>query len=491
MVRSAVGLGILLLAALAARAGGPPAASCRSCDVVLDLNGKPKSRVLYATAATTGRVDAFCVGANGRLGPQRPSITGLDSPRRLVVDQVNHRLYVAETNAVDAYRIGPNGGLKRLWRFPSASDFDTKAFENTRLEIQDLALASDCTSLYVPAQRPGRLLALTGLEVPDPADPQHVLSPTISSCAQGPVRPAYRNLMAGGNVLYSTGSGFSGRVDAFRLGPSGELAGVWNTDDGGDCRPGTKKCAGPKDTCSVCGGTGQKSCPVECGAPVCPIPRPDLTTPDSTRRRLSKPLAFQIVDSPPGAPGDRFLYVAEQGNKQILGFQLRADGLFEDDTRDGSVPQKPFTRLHASVVYLDLVARRSDDPAQVAPALVGSQFNDGRLDAFVLASKGDPTVQSGDCHLEDATPAPSVCLPRKFKSTTGKDLRLSPVRMQICRDDSNHDWVYAAMGLRDRIQAIRLSPKGAFETGTREETPESKNSFPNDVAVAVLDGTCP
>ena len=474
MLRPIACLGVLLLAAFAAEAG--TSTSCTSCDWVAG-----KGRILYATAASPGRVDAFCVDPSGRLRPStRGSITGLQSPRRLLVDQQNHRLYVAEANAVDAFEIKPGGGLARLWRFPSAQDFDTKAFRSTHLDLQDLALAADCTSLYVPAKKPGRILALTDLgNAP----------PTISSCAQGPAKPGYRNLIATSNVLYSSGSGSIGRIDAFRLGGNGELAGRWSDVDGGDCRPSTAKCSGG-GKCKSCGNVSQKACPAECGAPICPIPRPPITTPDSTRRKLSKPLAFQILDSPPGAPNDRFLYVAERGNKQLIGFRLRPDGLFDDATRDGSEPQKPFTRVHTPVVYLDMVARRSDDPAQIAPTLVGSQFNDGLLESFALAAADDPSIAPGDCHITDGTPAPSVCLPEHPKSSTGQDLRLSPVRMQLCRNQDGDDWLYIATGIRDRIQAMRLSPAGRLETDTISEVSQSKGSFPNDVAIAVLDDAC-
>ena len=475
MLRPIACLGVLLVSALAARAGTAPT-SCTSCDFVAG-----KGRILYATAATPGRVDSFCVDPNGRLRPSsHDSITGLDSPRRLLVDQQNHRLYVAEKNAVDAFEIKPGGALVQLWHFPSGKNFDTKAFRNTSLDLQDLALASDCASLYVPSKHPGRILALTDLGT---------APPTISSCAQGPNKPGYRNLMTDGDVLYSTGAGSIGRVDAFRLGPGGTLAGTWSDVDGGDCRPSTTKCPGGSK-CTACGATSQKACPAECGHPICPIPRPPVTTPDSTRRKLAKPVAFQLFDSPPGAEGDRFLYVAERGRKQLLGFRLRPDGLFDDVIRDGSEPQKPFTRLRTPVVYLDMVARRSDDPSQIAPTLVGSQFNDGILDSFALAPADDPSVAPGECHVADGTPQPSVCLPEHPKSSTGKDLRLSPVRMLLCRNQGGDDWLYVATGIRDRIQAMELSKTGRIATETLDEVEQSKGSFPNDVAIAVLDESC-
>jgi hypothetical protein len=487
MDRPFVALGVVLVAALAAGAAPLPSA-CTSCDAIPTGGGSPKARILFATAATEGRVDAFCILPNGRFGSERQSVDGFVSPRRLVVDQANHRLYVGEQDNVTAFRIGPNGGLTRLWRFPSGKDLDTKAFKNTRLEIEDLALSSDCSTLYVPGEKPGRILAVSGLDVPDPADPSHALPPTITSCAQGPVKPVYHNAIVDDDVLYVSGAGSNGRIDTFRLGPSGVLPGTWSSVDGGDCRAGTEKCTGPHGKCAACGNTGQKPCSPECSASICPIPRPVVTTPDSTRRKLSKPLAFQIVDSPPGAPDERFLYVAERGRKQMLGFRLGADGLFRDDTRDGTTPQKPFTRLHTPNVYLDLVTVPSADP-EIGATLVGSQYNDGRLDSFVLSSPAGPTVPAGECHLY-GTGEPNVCLPKGLTSSTGTDLRLAPVRMVRCRDANDNDWIYSALGLRDRVEAIRLTQKGAFDAATREETPQKKNSFPNDVAIAVLDGNC-
>src|SRR5262249_38339389 len=80
--------------------------------------------VLYATAASHSRVDGFCVRGDGGLAPT-PSVaraTAGIEPRRLLVVQnpvpsplngYEAVLYVAELDRVEAFGIGPKGGLKK------------------------------------------------------------------------------------------------------------------------------------------------------------------------------------------------------------------------------------------------------------------------------------------------------------------------------------------------------------------------------------------
>src|SRR5439155_22275265 len=69
--------------------------------------------MLYATAASLGRVDGFCVGAGGGFVPGamvRHADTGGTEPRRLLV--ANGVLYVGERDRVEAFAIKPNGNLR-------------------------------------------------------------------------------------------------------------------------------------------------------------------------------------------------------------------------------------------------------------------------------------------------------------------------------------------------------------------------------------------
>src|SRR5690349_2957648 len=71
--------------------------------------------ILYATAASVQRVDGFCIRNDGSLAPTASTQvdTAGDGPRRLVVGP-NGVLYVAETDRVEAFRIGRRGGLVRV-----------------------------------------------------------------------------------------------------------------------------------------------------------------------------------------------------------------------------------------------------------------------------------------------------------------------------------------------------------------------------------------
>src|SRR5438132_13016143 len=84
------------------------------CTTLLAALPAAGGTILYATAATPGRIDGFCVGRGGALTPGATvhADTGGTEPRRLLV--ANGVLYVGESDRVEAFSIGPRGGLRLL-----------------------------------------------------------------------------------------------------------------------------------------------------------------------------------------------------------------------------------------------------------------------------------------------------------------------------------------------------------------------------------------
>src|SRR5207237_5769775 len=88
------------------------------CTTLLAALPAAGGTILYATAASPGRVDGFCVGAGGGFVPGA-SVHTIDTngkePRRLLVvpgpTGTDGVLYVGERDRVDAFKIGAHGSL--------------------------------------------------------------------------------------------------------------------------------------------------------------------------------------------------------------------------------------------------------------------------------------------------------------------------------------------------------------------------------------------
>jgi 6-phosphogluconolactonase (cycloisomerase 2 family) len=300
------------LTALAAPPGAPIAAG---------QDAPPAGKILYATAATTNRIHGFCVGRDGRPAPQ-PSIdvpTRGPQPRRLLVK--NGVLFVAELDRVEAFRIGPRGGLRREPGLHASTE------RLTRMSPRDLAVDEAGTMLYVPQRRQDRIAAyrlVDGL----PAE-RH------ETCVQGPPFAGYRDVVVTDARLYVSSVGArTGRVEVFAVGADGALP------------------------------ASGEACEHRAGQPV-----PDATPPTSERRRLRGPKAL-VLD------GD-VLYVQEKGRRRISAFRLTA-GEFMAPTTEGRKTrwQRPESRTRRVGNYEDLV--------QFGTTLFVSQFSRGRIDAFRL-----------------------------------------------------------------------------------------------------------
>ena len=103
-----------------------------------------------------------------------------------------------------------------------------------------------------------------------------------------------------------------------------------------------------------------------------------------------------------------------------------------------------------------------------------SQFFRGRVDAYRLLPEP---------RLPDS---PRVRLPSRPTQTSDRDVSMTPVGAAV-----SEGALYVASGELDRVVAYRLGANGGFANPAPfSRTDEQKNSFPNDVAVAMLPGAC-
>jgi hypothetical protein len=418
MRRIVPGLALLVLAAQPARAAS----------------------ILYATAATPGRVDGFCVSDLGYLS-STPSVTSVYTrgaePRRLLVAKTTATLYVAEVDRVEAFRIGPAGGLTRIGRTEVLS----------RMGPRDLALSADERTLYVPQPGYDRVVAypLDGL---DAAGMPGVPAEKHASCIQGEVQPGFQYLLVNGSLLYVSATGApSGRVDVFAVGADGSLP------------------AAPEQCLS--GSANVRS---------------DPTVPLSTRHRLERPRAMVLSEG--------ILYVELLNVSQIVAFQLQPDGTFCDLQPTLTAPngmedctafptletpkchkrqekkrreQCAFSATNPTVPYEGVVQRGEGEKK----TLLAVNFSGGRIDMFRLK----PESQLPE-------PAPYVRLP-KAPAQSVIDVRTTPARLLPNGDNV----LYVASGAADRVLAFRVGNNGRLNLPPFSQTDRQKNSFPNDVAL--------
>lgn len=219
------------------------------------------SWMLYATAASQNRVDGFCVRDSGRLlARRRVARKTKSAPRRLLV--AGDMLYVLEPARVEAFRIGPRGGLSR----------DSATAAERGASNLDFVLDPQRAVLYVSQPGLSRIVAYK-------LGPQGSLPRELSSCAQGELNVAYRYLALGTDRLFATAILFGkrrGRIDAFDLAEDGSLLPATN-----------------------CGLDGQEELPMS-------------TTPAVSYTKMHGAAALVLE-------GDR-LYVAERGRGRLAVF---------------------------------------------------------------------------------------------------------------------------------------------------------------------------
>ena len=387
--------------------------------------------ILYATAASQQRIDGFCLGADGALAAtpsvQIGTLGGL--PRRVLVG--NGVLYVAEVDRIEAFAISAHGGLRSLG--------GTRPVTN--LDPQDLALNPDGKTLYVTHQGFLEAFALN-------ADGS--LPDSFTSCVPGERTNLFLDAQATSGLLYVSADDIPGRIAIYRLNLDGSL---------------------PQTGCRLDNTDAAK-----------------VKTPDSLRKRLQRPKAFVVV-------GD-FIYVEQRSIHRLTAFRLQPDGTFCDKRKDANgnlvaescgdlayfLPTPACARRQAKKQRQQCAASETGPVLQYedlvlypgGETLLGTQYFKGRVDAYRL--KPEPRLAG----------APRVRLPKQPTRISAANPVMTPVRLT-----ATDKAVYVAGGELDRVVAFRLRSDGVPTDATPfSRTDEQTDSFPNDVAVAMLSAAC-
>jgi 6-phosphogluconolactonase (cycloisomerase 2 family) len=303
--------------------------------------------ILYATAATPGRVDGFCLLGDGSIASNPTvSVTTGDvpsesQPRKLLVGRAvdgKQVLYVAEFDRVEVFRIDPHGGLRRIGATPSISG----------MRPLNMALSADSRILYVPQTGRARVAAYP---LEDDGSPKG----DFTSCIQGPDAAVYQHILINDSLLYVTNSGLPDGVQVFPINADGSLPAA------------PDQCRNRQDE-----------------------KRPPKTAPSSVRNKLSGVKALALKDG--------VLYVVQRGVSKIDAFRLMDDGNFQAERTKGKngkkkVYQKPLNTTDKIVIYEGMILYKN--------TLLVSNFGRGRIDAYAIR-KGrrqgklpkQPTVES-------------------------------------------------------------------------------------------------
>jgi hypothetical protein len=397
-------------------------------------------RMLYATAASDDRIDGFCLRRNGSIegSPRvRTSIRGTQ-PRRLLsadgfngaADGVDDVLYVVEADRVEAFAIGNNGGL---------GQFLGQTKPRARGGPRDAAISTATTPrmLYVPDRSLSRIVG-------HPLDDQGRPAEDFTTCIQADVGASLQNLVVNGDKLYVSMSSGSGRIQVFGIAADGRLFGAENPPL-------------PPDTAltQICGSSGTDP----------DGKRSEPTVALSERRKIADVKSFVIVGN--------LLYAEDRGRRRIRAFELLGDGNFPAPTPDPK-PNRPNRVIWPAAVSKTNRVANYQQILHFRSAILGTQFFRGRIDSYRLEADGS--------------------LPKRVTRVSDEDLRLTPVRLAAAENLSGSGaTVYVASGEFDRVLAYKLDGNGALEgKGLKpfSQTSEQKDSFPNDVAVAMLREGC-
>lgn len=386
-------------------------------------------QVLYATATTPGRVDAFCLSANGGIAtkPKFSTETGGRLPRRLIPSPNGKMLYVAEIDRVEFFEILEGGGLRRVPQ-TQVPEPPLKG-----LNPRDMALSADGTKLYVPDVRRSKffMFALDANGLPISREP--------TSCMFGPNSAGIENLLVRFDtptpLLYASLTHGKGEVVTYALSPDGLFL----------------KCLYPEDA----NGDFDTTKPVQCTTPLGPEgcdKGAETNQPTSRRKKMAGPGPI-ILD------GNR-LFVSERFRRKVSVFDLQPDGTFSFTIRDDGGQ-----RWHQERSSSTKSETRYNGLVKANDTIIGTQFSDGRLDAY---------------RLRDGN------LPNEPTRQTDKDVRSSPVRMTV-----RNNVVYVGGGDVDRVQAYRLTDEGVPRDFTPfSQSDRQKGSFPNEVVIVDVPSAC-
>jgi hypothetical protein len=297
------------------------------------------------------------------------------------------------------------------------------------MDPRDMAISPDGTRLYVTERGLQRVAAY-------PLGPDGAPAGEHSSCVLGSRSVGFQHVRVQNGLLYVTADGFPGRISVYQLDAAGDVLSKQTDDD--PATPDTFIAATP----ALCRPLDEDNV------------RPPDTGPVSERRKLNGPKSFLIADG--------ILYVEERDVARISSFRLLPDGNFTAPVTDGDKRkfQKRESRTDPIVPYEQIVLH--------GRTLLGSFFGRGRIDAFRLRDDGT--------------------LPRKRSAHTEENVRMTPVGLTTSPEANV---LYVGSGAFDRVVAFQLSPEGALRAQEPfDETDNDENSFPNDVAIAVLSDVC-
>src|SRR5262249_39233699 len=213
------------------------------------------------------------------------------------------------------------------------------------------------------------------------------------------------------------------------------------------------------------------------GAAVNPVGCPTVVVPYSQRQRQNGAAPMILLDG--------IIYVGQRFRRTITAFQLcpnefSADpnlcppgGFFRQPKLNDQGQQKVDKNGQPEFKYRQQsLSRTHNDIRYNALALAGrtiiaAQFQKGRIDSFSLHDDGS--------------------LPSGATRTTKADVRTSPFRMFV-----SNGVLYVGAGASDNVPAHRLDANNLPESnGTPfSETNTLRNTFPNDVIVVDISGSC-
>jgi len=461
-------------------------------------------------------------------------------------------VYAAENDRVEVFQVGPGGRLSRQGRIPRQPVPSDPASGLTAMNAHDIKVAEAADGsgpvLYTPERGDNRIAAFTldpttglstvplqGFRCVGGSRDGIVCDPTVSgvcpstekspatcsfvsvsdapgsSCIEGPSPADSEDVLVANGVLFAARSTSLGEAIVYSLNPDGNFASgllVVNETIGSGTNP--TQCAGKNcDQVNKVYPVNSIQCTVAVqltdnqGQPIvnaagAPVTRRAQIQPLSIRRRLNG-IGSMILDG-------NILYVSERFRKAISGFQLCPnsftpkcgpvdtdfDGIPNDPCPPGAFFADPKVntkgvctnrfrqprlakhggRNESDIRYNQLALAQGSD----ATTILGAQFNQGRVDGYRLR----------DGNL----------LPKGPTFRTKDDFRTSPFRMFVYRpaglDPTESAGVlYVGSGSGDRVQAFQLNREGLpSDVNPFSQTTVLTNTFPNDVLVVDLPGTC-
>ena len=406
--------------------------------------------ILFATAASQNRIDAFGVANDGAPSPDPVAqhSTGGVLPRRLVGHGCN--LYVAENDRVEVFRIHPGGRLELIGA--------TRASKEMR--AHDIEVSDDGLTLYAPIRQMGAIASYPLDAEGKPNDSviteNGVPAGGPTSCVYGPVHADWEDLALANGKLYAA---FTNRIEVFGITDTGQLTGVAqvphdNNDDG--------TIEADETSCPFYATTPSGVIEPCIDPDIRPRPdRPDPTCPFSARGHMAGAVGL-VVEGTALVSSQRFTHL-------LLGFVLDATGNLPAFGVDPAFPtakekkkerkSRKKNRTDELIRYIGVTVLHEADGQ---PIIYAAGYS-GRVDAFRLGTDGtlpkQPNMQS-----------------------TPKDVTSTPVRTAVGTTAGGRPVLYVASGELDRVQAFHLFDGGRIDAGTSPaETNEQHGSFPNDV----------